>query len=382
MIEFRNVSKTYANGAKALDGVSFNIQSGEFVFCIGESGAGKSTLIKLLTCEERPTSGTVILGNYEINRLQKRLIPFLRRKIGIIFQDFRLIETKTVAENVAFAMEIVGESKSQIKRRVAMVLSVVGLKDKANCYPNELSGGEAQRVGVARAMINNPGLIVADEPTGNLDPLTGESILALLEEINRAGTTVICCTHDVSLVNLMKKRVIELHHGKIIRDEVEAGYTQCSIVEQELNFERSENQIEEMENAILDNLLYEQKLQKEKEVRRARRSREIRTRIDADSRKRKNRLSLAERIAKMRMLAENMSQVPEDEADKPLAETPKSLPTVRDSAQTPQNSEANAKETLAEKYYRGFSEIRSEAEDQSPSDAEDHDEEGALKDEE
>ena len=213
MIEFRNVTKTYPNGAHALKHINFKIKNGEFVFCIGESGAGKSTLIKLLTCEERPNEGTVILGNYEVNRLQKRLIPNLRRKIGMIFQDFRLIETKTVFENVAFALEIVGASPITIKRRVNMVLSVVGLKEKANSYPSELSGGEAQRVGVARAMINNPKLIVADEPTGNLDPSNGESILALLEEINLAGTTVICCTHDVGLVNMIKKPVLQLDHG-------------------------------------------------------------------------------------------------------------------------------------------------------------------------
>ncbi len=301
MIEFRNVSKIYSNGAKALENVSFEIDAGEFVFCIGESGAGKSTLIRLLTCEEKPTSGTVILGNYELSRLQKRLIPRIRRKIGMIFQDFRLIETKTVFENVAFAMEIVGASKSQIKRRVAMVLSVVGLKDKANSYPSELSGGEAQRVGVARAMINNPGLIVADEPTGNLDPANGEAILALLEEINRAGTTVICCTHDVSLVNLMKKRVIEIDNGHISRDEVEGSYAKCSLTENELNFARTEEENEELEKALLENLYYENQ---ERLENRKRKSDEIRTQLDADKRKRRNRLSLAERITKMRLLAD------------------------------------------------------------------------------
>lgn len=301
MIEFRNVSKTYNNGAKALENVSFEIDAGEFVFCIGESGAGKSTLIRLLTCEEKPTSGTVILGNYELSRLQKRLIPRIRRKIGMIFQDFRLIETKTVFENVAFAMEIVGASKSQIKRRVAMVLSVVGLKDKANSYPSELSGGEAQRVGVARAMINNPGIIVADEPTGNLDPANGEAILALLEEINRAGTTVICCTHDVSLVNLMKKRVIEIDKGHISRDEVEGSYTKCSLTENELSFERTEEENEELEKVLLENLYYENQ---ERLENRKRKSDEIRTQLDEDKRKRRNRLSLAERIAKMRLLAD------------------------------------------------------------------------------
>ncbi len=305
MIEFRNVTKTYPNGAHALKHINFKIKNGEFVFCIGESGAGKSTLIKLLTCEERPNEGTVILGNYEVNRLQKRLIPNLRRKIGMIFQDFRLIETKTVFENVAFALEIVGASPITIKRRVNMVLSVVGLKEKANSYPSELSGGEAQRVGVARAMINNPKLIVADEPTGNLDPSNGESILALLEEINLAGTTVICCTHDVGLVNMMKKRVLQLDHGELIRDEDEAVYDKDAKKEKDLTFERSDKEIEEMDRAIFEAFNYDQK---DKQERRNIRSKQIKNRLDADSRKRKNRMSLAERITGMRLLAETMNE--------------------------------------------------------------------------
>lgn len=302
MIEFRNTEKVYPNGAKALKDVNFKIESGEFVFCIGESGAGKSTLIRLITCEEKPTKGTVILDNFELSRLQKRLIPTLRRKIGMIFQDFRLIDSKTVYENVAFAMEIVGSSKAQIKRRVPMVLSVVGLRNKADSYPSELSGGEAQRVGVARAMINNPGLILADEPTGNLDPVNGEAILALLEEINQAGTTVICCTHDVSLVDLMQKRVLELERGVLVRDEECGVYSDC-IVERELNFERSDVDIAELDEAIFNNLRYEER---KRLARREKQSAEIKSMIDEDRRKRRNRLSLAERIAKMRMLAEDI----------------------------------------------------------------------------
>jgi len=302
LIEFRNTEKVYPNGAKALKDVNFKIESGEFVFCIGESGAGKSTLIRLITCEEKPTKGTVILDNFELSRLQKRLIPTLRRKIGMIFQDFRLIDSKTVYENVAFAMEIVGSSKAQIKRRVPMVLSVVGLRNKADSYPSELSGGEAQRVGVARAMINNPGLILADEPTGNLDPINGEAILALLEEINQAGTTVICCTHDVSLVDLMQKRVLELDRGVLVRDEECGVYSDC-IVERELNFERSDVDIAELDEAIFDNLRYEER---KRLARREKQSAEIKSMIDEDRRKRRNRLSLAERIAKMRMLAEDI----------------------------------------------------------------------------
>lgn len=224
MIEFRQVGKVYSGGVEALRDVNFLVEDGEFVFCIGESGAGKSTLIRLLTCEERPTTGSVIVDNYEVNRLERRLIPYLRRKIGIIYQDFRLIDTKTVFENVAFAMEIVGADRKTIKQRVSMVLSLVGLRKRADNYPPELSGGEAQRVGIARAMVNNPRLILADEPTGNLDPANSEAIMALLEEINRAGTTIIACTHDVNLVNKMKKRVIALDDGILVRDENSAGY--------------------------------------------------------------------------------------------------------------------------------------------------------------
>ncbi len=307
MIEFRNVSKIYPNGAKALEDVSFEIEPGEFVFCIGESGAGKSTLIRLLTCEEKPTSGTVILGDYELSRLQKRLVPRIRRKIGMIFQDFRLIETKTVFENVAFAMEIAGASKREIKRRVSMVLSVVGLKDKADSYPAELSGGEAQRVGIARAMINNPRLILADEPTGNLDPANGEAILALLEEINRAGTTVICCTHDVDLVNLMKKRVLELKKGHLIRDEIGAGYEKCSLTETELHVSRTDEQEEDLNQELLKNIYFENQERLEK---RKKETEAIKERIDRDRRRRRNRLSLAERIANMRMLADAEKESP------------------------------------------------------------------------
>ena len=219
MIEFIDVSKNYSRGVHALHQANFSIDAGEFVFLIGESGAGKSTVIKLLTCEERPTSGTVVLDNFDVSRMKQKLVPYLRRKIGLIFQDFRLIDSKTVFENVAFAMEIVGAPEEVIERRVPMVLSVVGLRNKGDFYPNELSGGEAQRVGVARAMVNNPRLILADEPTGNLDRENGEAIMALLDEINRAGTTVIACTHDLDTVRKMNKRVIELRNGHVTRDD-------------------------------------------------------------------------------------------------------------------------------------------------------------------
>jgi cell division transport system ATP-binding protein len=225
LIEFNNVSMTYQTGTAALKDVTFTIQDGEFVFIIGRSGAGKSTLIKLLTCEEKPSSGQVLIDDFDISRIRRSLVPYLRRNIGMIFQDFRLIYTKTVFENVAFAMEIVGCSRKSIARRVPIVLSIVGLRDKAKARPNELSGGEQQRVAIARAMVNNPMLILADEPTGNLDPANSEAVMALLEEINRSGTTVVICTHHRELVDCMKKRVVEIDDGYLVRDDVEGVYS-------------------------------------------------------------------------------------------------------------------------------------------------------------
>ncbi len=226
MIEFRSVSKTYSTGTDALKDVSFTIEDKEFVFIIGRSGAGKSTLIKLLTCEERPSSGKVILDYCDVSRISSNYVPYLRRNIGMVFQDFRLIYTKTVYENVAFAMEITGASRRSIKRRVPIVLSTVGLRDKADVRPDQLSGGEQQRVAIARALVNNPMLILADEPTGNLDPGSSESLMVLLEEINNAGTTVIICTHDRELVDRMRKRVIEIDAGYLVRDEHTGLYAQ------------------------------------------------------------------------------------------------------------------------------------------------------------
>lgn len=225
MIDFIDVEKTYRSGVEALKGISFTIEDGEFVFVIGKSGSGKSTLLKCITCEERPTSGKVTIDNFDISHMSRALVPVLRRRIGMIYQDFRLIETKTVAENVAFAGEIIGVPKQDLMNTVLICLSVVGLKDKADCYPQELSGGEQQRVAIARAMVNNPSLIVADEPTGNLDPETSEAIMAMLLEINRnGGTTVIICTHDSAMVDRMKQRVIEIEDGLISRDEKKSGY--------------------------------------------------------------------------------------------------------------------------------------------------------------
>ncbi len=225
MIRFENVHKTYKTGTDALRGVTFSIRDGEFVFVIGKSGSGKSTLMKCITREEKPTEGMVIIDKYCISKMPRALVPILRRQIGIIYQDFRLIETKTVKENIAFAGEIIGVPRKKLMQMVDIVLGAVGLRDKADSLPQELSGGEQQRVAIARAMLNSPKLIVADEPTGNLDPETSESIMALLSEINRTGTTVIVCTHDSNLVDRMKKRVIEVSEGLIVRDEKGSGYT-------------------------------------------------------------------------------------------------------------------------------------------------------------
>lgn len=225
IIELVDAVKVYKGGVSALDRVSFTVEPGEFVFVVGESGAGKSTLFKLLTCEERANAGKVMLDDYDLSAMPRRLVPFLRRKVGMIFQDFRLIKGKTVYENVAFAMEIIGTSPDKIKRRVPLVLSQVGLRHKIKRYPDELSGGEAQRLGIARAIVNSPRLILADEPTGNLDPHNGEAIMALLDCINQDGTTIIACTHDKNLVDRMKKRVLEFDNGKLIGDARHSGYS-------------------------------------------------------------------------------------------------------------------------------------------------------------
>lgn len=231
LIEFDNISMAYPNATDyALKNVSFKIENGEFVFLIGKSGSGKSTILKLMSCEERPNSGKLIIDDINIHSLKRKMIPYLRRSIGLVFQDFRLIPSKTVYENIAFAMQILGASKKQIRRRVSIVLSIVGLKDKEKMLPSELSGGEQQRVAIARAIVNNPMLLIADEPTGNLDPANSESIMAILNEINRNGTTVMICTHDYNLVNRMRKRVIEIDKGYVVRDESQAAYTEGQVL--------------------------------------------------------------------------------------------------------------------------------------------------------
>ncbi len=225
MIEFKNVSKVYAsNGAHALDDVSISIAKGEFVFIVGASGAGKSTFLKLIMREEQPTSGSIIVNDMFLERLPRRKVPYLRRTMGIVFQDFRLISKMTVYENVAFAMRCVGKKSSTIKKRVPYILDLVGLSDKANDHPNELSGGEQQRVSLARALVNNPSMIIADEPTGNVDPEMSFEIIELLSEINKRGTTVLVVTHEHELVKSFGKRVINIEDGRVVADSADEEY--------------------------------------------------------------------------------------------------------------------------------------------------------------
>ena len=224
MILLSNVTKTYPNGSTALDDVSFFIERGEFVFIVGPSGSGKSTLIKLLMHEETATDGQVIINNKDIGKLKRREIPYLRRSMGVVFQDFRLLSNKTVYENVAFAMDIIGASRKEIRKQVPNVLSLVGLSHKAKSYPTELPGGEQQRVALARALVNNPAFLIADEPTGNLNPKVAMEIMDLLDNINKRGTTIIMATHAKDIVDTMKKRVIAIEDVKIVRDESRGGY--------------------------------------------------------------------------------------------------------------------------------------------------------------
>lgn len=222
MIEFKNVSKTYDNGTKALKDVSLKIEDGEFVFIVGASGAGKSTLLKILMREEVPSAGTVIINNYNLNKLKKREIPYFRRTLGIVFQDFRLIPNMSVFDNVAFAMRVIGAKEKEIRKRVPYLLSLVGLASKARNLPNELSGGEQQRVALARALVNNAKMIIADEPTGNIDPEMSYEIVDLLDHINATGTTVVMVTHEHSLVKQFNHRVIKIDSGEVVADMEDA----------------------------------------------------------------------------------------------------------------------------------------------------------------
>ena len=224
MIEFRNVSKVYNKNVKALTNVNINIDKGEFVFLVGPSGAGKSTFIKMVLKEVEPSTGNIVMGNEDLSKIKRRQIPYHRRKIGMVFQDFRLIPTLNVYENVAFAMRVVGASPKEIRKRVPMVLSLVGLSNKYKMFPTELSGGEQQRVSIARAIVNNPKVLIADEPTGNLDPETAKEIMELIDDINKAGTTVVMATHAKEIVNSMKKRVIAIDKGEVVSDVQKGGY--------------------------------------------------------------------------------------------------------------------------------------------------------------
>lgn len=224
MIEFKDVSKIYENNVKSLSNVNIKINSGDFVFLVGPSGAGKSTFIKMLLKEVDPTMGEIIVSGKDLSTVTRKQIPYYRRKIGMVFQDFRLIPTLNVYENVAFAMRVVEASQKEIRRRVPMVLSLVGLSHKYKMFPNELSGGEQQRVSLARAIVNNPDVLIADEPTGNLDPETANEIMGLLEDINKSGTTILMATHAKDIVDNMKKRVIAIDRGIVVRDDRKGMY--------------------------------------------------------------------------------------------------------------------------------------------------------------
>ncbi len=224
MIQFKNVSKVYNNNIFALSNINLNIEKGEFVFLVGPSGAGKSTFIKMLLKEIQPTNGNIIVNNMDVTNLKRKEIPYYRRKIGVVFQDFRLIPTLNVYENVAFAMRVVEAPLREIRKKVPVVLSLVGLSNKYKALPHELSGGEQQRISLARAIVNGPSILIADEPTGNLDPETAMDIMETLSDINRAGTTVLMATHAKDIVDSMRKRVIAIEKGIVVRDEQRGAY--------------------------------------------------------------------------------------------------------------------------------------------------------------
>jgi cell division transport system ATP-binding protein len=226
MIVFEGVRKVYEPNVTALDGVSFTIDKGEFVFVVGASGSGKSTVIRLLLKELEPTEGRIIVGGRDLGRLKRSKVPLLRRNLGCVFQDFKLLPNRTTAENIGYALRVQGESNAQIRKKIPEVLSLVGLSHKMNSRPEELSGGEQQRVSIARAFVNHPPLLICDEPTGNLDPDTSVGIMQLLYRINRTGTTILMVTHDREMVDKMRKRVIALEEGRLVRDERRGGYAE------------------------------------------------------------------------------------------------------------------------------------------------------------
>ena len=224
MIQMREVSKTYDTGVVAPDHVNVDIKKGEFVFVVGPSGAGKSTFIKMLFREELPTKGKLLVNGHDVVEMERSEVPYLRRELGVIFQDYRLLPDKTVFENVAFAMQVIEAPRRTMQRSVNSVLDVVGLRDKYRSFPSQLSGGEQQRVAIARAIVNNPSIVIADEPTGNLDPETSWDIMDIFKRINKAGTTIVMATHDRNIVDTMKKRVIAIEDGRIVRDQMRGGY--------------------------------------------------------------------------------------------------------------------------------------------------------------
>jgi cell division transport system ATP-binding protein len=224
MIEYRNVTKVFNGGVTALNNINLKIKKGEFVSIVGQSGTGKSTLLKLLTLEERPTNGRIIFYNVDLNEISKKELPYHRRRIGVIFQDFKLLLSRTVYENVAFALEVSGVKSEEIKKGVSQILNIVGLERKFNSYPHELSGGEQQRVAIARALVHHPEILIADEPTGNLDIINTWEIVDLLLKINKLGTTVVLATHDKETVDRINKRVVGIDEGRIIRDQEQGKY--------------------------------------------------------------------------------------------------------------------------------------------------------------
>ncbi|HFI0562735.1 TPA: cell division ATP-binding protein FtsE [Streptococcus suis] len=224
IIEMKDVSKKYGNGTTALRGVTVSIEAGEFAYIVGPSGAGKSTFIKLLYREEKLDKGSLTVGKFDLAKIKKRDVPLLRRSLGVVFQDYKLLPKKTVYENIAYAMEVIGEKPRNIKKRVMEVLDLVGLKHKIRSFPNELSGGEQQRIAIARAIVNNPKVLIADEPTGNLDPENSWEIMNLLERINLQGTTILMATHNSQIVNTLRHRVIAIEDGRVVRDEAEGEY--------------------------------------------------------------------------------------------------------------------------------------------------------------
>jgi cell division transport system ATP-binding protein len=224
MIDMKNISKVYENGAMALDHINVHIDKGEFVFIVGASGAGKSTFIRMLFREVLPTDGSLIVNGKDVVNMEHSDVPYLRRGLGVIFQDYRLLPDKTVAENVAFAMQVIEVPRRKIQHSVNAVLDIVGLREKYKCFPSQLSGGEQQRVAIARAIVNHPALVIADEPTGNLDPETSWDIMDIFKRINADGTTIVMATHDKGIVDAMKRRVIAIEDGHIVRDEAQGGY--------------------------------------------------------------------------------------------------------------------------------------------------------------